>query len=347
MSYVHPVNENLTAVFLFRHPTSGAALTGIAASINAIIYDEEFASHFTGHPTEIANGLYYYVFLPDADGTWIPFAEYTGVTPHQAAAQAFIIGADLGALISAIKTKTDTITWTNITDILADTAELQGDWANGGRLDLLVDAIKAKTDLIGASVAPAGEYDTEAAHLDADISSRAPASEYDTEMAHLDQDLSTTESNIRGTDSDTLKTLSDQIDDVPTTSEAEGYVENAVDGGDLTHDITTANDTVETQVTEIAKTGIYTLSVYFDLDTLESAVEGGLIKIRVYNKVDGTNYSNKPVAYIPYVVGAENEYPSVEANMLHGYTKLTIQCTTDVTATRTVAYRVVTRDLGA
>ena len=33
-------------------------------------------------------------------------------------------------------------------DILADTNELQGDWANGGRLDLLIDAIKAVTDAI-------------------------------------------------------------------------------------------------------------------------------------------------------------------------------------------------------
>ena len=43
--------------------------------------------------------------------------------------------------------------WTNggrldliIDDILADTNELQTDWTNGGRLDLLIDAIKAKTD---------------------------------------------------------------------------------------------------------------------------------------------------------------------------------------------------------
>lgn len=37
-----------------------------------------------------------------------------------------------------------------------------------------------------------------------------------TELAYLDQALSTTESNIRGADSDTLKTLSDAIDDIPT-----------------------------------------------------------------------------------------------------------------------------------
>jgi hypothetical protein len=35
---------------------------------------------------------------------------------------------------------------TSIAAILADTNELQTDWANGGRLDLLIDGIKARTD---------------------------------------------------------------------------------------------------------------------------------------------------------------------------------------------------------
>lgn len=37
--------------------------------------------------------------------------------------------------------------------ILADTNELQTDWANGGRLDLLVDAVKAKTDNLPSGIA--------------------------------------------------------------------------------------------------------------------------------------------------------------------------------------------------
>ncbi len=40
----------------------------------------------------------------------------------------------------------------NITLILADTDELQQDWTDGGRLDLLLDAIKAVTDVIFAQV---------------------------------------------------------------------------------------------------------------------------------------------------------------------------------------------------
>jgi len=132
-----------------------------------------------------------------------------------------------------------------------------------------------------------------------------------------------------------------------STADVEGKVENAVDAGNLTHDITTVNDKTETQVVEIAKAGIYALSVFFDLDTLETATEGGTVKIRVYNKIDGANYSDKPSAYAEYVVGQENEYPSIEINLVHGYCKVTIQCSTDVTATRTIAYRHLERDLGA
>jgi hypothetical protein len=40
----------------------------------------------------------------------------------------------------------------NITAILADTNELQTDWVNGGRLDLLLDAVKAKTDSLTFTV---------------------------------------------------------------------------------------------------------------------------------------------------------------------------------------------------
>jgi len=38
-----------------------------------------------------------------------------------------------------------------LTDILSDTNELQGDWVNDGRLDALIDAIKARSDLLGTA----------------------------------------------------------------------------------------------------------------------------------------------------------------------------------------------------
>jgi len=48
------------------------------------------------------------------------------------------VGADISADIAAVKAET--------TLIVADTNELQGDWTNGGRLDLIIDAIAADTN---------------------------------------------------------------------------------------------------------------------------------------------------------------------------------------------------------
>ena len=69
---------------------------------------------------------------------------------------------------STIKAKTDLIPASpaqegtlstiegKVDSVLADTNMLQVDWVNSGRLDLLIDGIKAKTDLIPASPAAAG-----------------------------------------------------------------------------------------------------------------------------------------------------------------------------------------------
>lgn len=54
-----------------------------------------------------------------------------------------------------------------VEDTLADTNELQGDITNGGRVDLLVDAIKAKTDLIPAAPAATGDIPSAATIADA------------------------------------------------------------------------------------------------------------------------------------------------------------------------------------
>jgi hypothetical protein len=54
------------------------------------------------------------------------------------------LGAPAGASVSAdiLENQTD------LNTIITDTNELQTDWTNGGRLDLIIDAIKAVTDLI-------------------------------------------------------------------------------------------------------------------------------------------------------------------------------------------------------
>lgn len=72
----------------------------------------------------------------------------------------------------------------SIASILADTNELQTDWVNGGRLDLLIDTIKAKTDQltftlankIDSSIQAAGDVTAAVANKIADhILRRSPA----------------------------------------------------------------------------------------------------------------------------------------------------------------------------
>ena len=145
--------------------------------------------------------------------------------------------------------------------------------------------------------------------------------------------------------------IADQVWDEPSADHVAGgsfgALIQAADGGNLTHDLTTANDKAETEVTELSKTGIYQLSVYFDLDSLVTADEGGTVTFRLYGKIDGTNYSDIPSVVTEFVVGIDNEYPSIEINLLHGYSKITVQCSEDVSATRTFAYRTIVKDLGA
>ena len=69
-----------------------------------------------------------------------------------------VAGAGLTALATqALLTTVAGYLDTEIAAILVDTNELQADWTNGGRLDLLIDAIKAKSDLLPASPAAAGD----------------------------------------------------------------------------------------------------------------------------------------------------------------------------------------------
>lgn len=74
-----------------------------------------------------------------------------------------------------------------LSDALADTNELQTDWTNGGRLDLLIDAIKAKTDNLPTDPADASDIDAQlatiAGYLDTEIAAILAA--VDTEVAAI------------------------------------------------------------------------------------------------------------------------------------------------------------------
>lgn len=169
--------------------------------------------------------------------------------------------------LSALKALIDTVDsevgamQTDVTAILADTAELQGDWANGGRLDLLLDrtvaASEAAEDLIG---------------LAADTGS---ANTVFGKIAKLAGDVATVDSNVDSIKSaiedgtSGLAALKGHIDDVDTAL-------TALDG---------KVDTVDTVVDGIASaladgtTGLAALKAEIDanetkIDTIDGVVDG-------------------------------------------------------------------------
>jgi hypothetical protein len=85
----------------------------------------------------------------DAAGTRTAVGLAAANLDTQLAAIAGFIDTEVASILAAIDTE--------VAAILADTNELQVDWTNGGRLDLLVDAIKAKTDNLPASPAATGD----------------------------------------------------------------------------------------------------------------------------------------------------------------------------------------------
>ena len=166
----------------------------------------------------------------------------------------------LKALIDTVDSEVGALQ-TDVTAILADTNELQGDWANGGRLDLLldraVDASEASETLIG---------------LAADTSASATVFG---KIAALSGDLATVDSNvdaIKAAVEDAtygLSALEVRLDSVDTDL---GNIESKV-------------DTVDTVVDGIASaladgtTGLAALKAEIDdneakLDTIDGVVDG-------------------------------------------------------------------------
>jgi hypothetical protein len=96
-----------------------------------------------------ANSPWYATVLRDAGGVaGAPQGEAQKVTGYTTAtglftSDAFTVPVAVGDDVLILNRRL-----ADISSILADTNELQTDWVNGGRLDLLVDAIKAITDLL-------------------------------------------------------------------------------------------------------------------------------------------------------------------------------------------------------
>ena len=119
--------------------------------------------------SEDAAGLYYYDWTPNAAGVWV-----VRILKGTQKLDSFSYHVEMGqeediedkvdtvdSVVDAIKAVTDALpdagALNDLATILADTNELQTDWKDGGRLDLLIDGIKAATDRLTGSEA-AGPY---------------------------------------------------------------------------------------------------------------------------------------------------------------------------------------------
>ena len=150
--------------------TAGAIANGaIDAATFAADVDAEILSYLVDDATRIDASA-----LNTASGTSIPaILEDTGTTLQgeldgiQADTEDIQtkIGTPSVSLAADIATIDDFLD-TEVAAILADTNELQTDWVNGGRLDLLIDAIKAKTDSLTFTVA--NQVDANALTIDED-----------------------------------------------------------------------------------------------------------------------------------------------------------------------------------
>lgn len=129
------------------------AATNISGPIADQVWEEALADH-SGTAGSTAEALNAAGSAGDPWVTALPGA-------YGAGSAGFILGTNLNATVSsrASQTSVDTIDDfldSEIAAILADTNELQLDWANGGRLDLLIDAILDDTGTSGVVVNAAG-----------------------------------------------------------------------------------------------------------------------------------------------------------------------------------------------
>ncbi len=119
---------------IFGSTASAGGAAPTAAEVADAVWDEDA----TGHQTQGSFGQA--IGDPAADTNTIYAAVVTGAA-----------GATIAADIIAVKAETATI--------LADTNELQTDWVNGGRLDLLIDATLADTNELQTDWVNGGRLD--------------------------------------------------------------------------------------------------------------------------------------------------------------------------------------------
>lgn len=230
-----------------------AAAVETGATIKMDIYDQAHAKGDTppcvAAMTEIVynatpTGRYYATFTPNAAGTWIALMYEDGGGGE--VVKAFIVdtGDEFGikAVVDTLATTAALTTVDTEVGIIdgfhdvpspdaADDAQMRDvvgkktDTVAGTSIVAISKQVKAKTDNIPASPAPASEYDTEMGYLTAAVATAAALTTVDTEVGVIDgivdgilEDTAAIDTatgatgGIRGAESDSLQTLSEQLD---------------------------------------------------------------------------------------------------------------------------------------
>ena len=168
---------------------AAGATTGLD-DVKMDVYDEAHAIDVgkgVAAMTEIGvTGRYYATFTPDAEGEWQVHIDSV-TTPGKVVKHYTVVGHDVDSVGDAVAGLND------ISPGDVDTALATYDAPTKAELD---------SGLAGQNDISTGDVATELATYDAPTKA----------------ELDTTETNIRGADSDTLKSISDQIDGLPSAT---------------------------------------------------------------------------------------------------------------------------------
>lgn len=224
-----------------------------------------------------------------------------------------------------IGNKTDTVAGDSLValakQIVVDTNELQTDWTNGGRLDLLIDGIKTVTDALPNSGALTSIAQESTVAKEATLGTPADT-DIATDIANLDTVVDGVETKI-----DIIDGIVDTITAENSTSDSSGTFSYLDTGG-------------EQDVVEITNTTRKIVNALW-VDAVNLTNNG---TFKVYYKVDGTNY--REITDLAYTI----TNGTTEAVNLLAYAgglgvtedfKVTYEEATDEGAARDIPYSVI------
>ncbi|MCK5613881.1 hypothetical protein KAR91_69100 [Candidatus Pacearchaeota archaeon] len=110
-----------------------------------------------------------------------------------------------------------------------------------------------------------------------------------------------------------------------------------------THDITTGNDKTETTITGLNNLDLWTnghVYISIDVQTLIAAGEGGVCTVLLKEKIDNSTYRPIKIDVID-IAGGGVVHPTLDWGFegVESGLNATVQCTDDVTATRTITWK--------